>query len=153
MKENQRFSYWILFVLVNSGLLYKFYTIVFCCFLTQWLLIALYFSKFEKCWFILCESSSFLTSHMKYFQDCCCSPDTLCGLDWQALNSLAAAPICSIITRGHIDCSCLMHQDSSCSTLSLAFIYDSFLLPIIPGTQPPWGFYMARGVDRKLADT
>lgn len=46
-----------------------------------------------------------------------------------------------------------MHQDFSCSTLSLAFIYDSFLLPIILGTQAPWGFYMARGAERKLADT
>lgn len=109
--------------------------------------------QFSWCWFKLCESSSLLISHVKHFQGCCCSPDTLCGLDWQALNSLAAAPICSIITRGHIDCSCLMHQDSSCSTLSLAFIYDSFLLPIIPGTRAPWGFYMARGAGRKLADT
>lgn len=46
-----------------------------------------------------------------------------------------------------------MHQDSSRSTLSLAFIYDSFLLPIIPGTQALRGFYMARGAERKLADT
>lgn len=83
-----------------------------------------------------CESSSFLTFQTKHSQDRC-GPDTLCSLDWQALNSLAAAPVCSIITREHIDCSCLMHQDSSCSPLSLAFIYDSFLLPIIPGTQPP----------------
>lgn len=84
---------------------------------------------------------------MKHFQE------HLCGLDWQALNGLAAAPVCSIITRGLIDCSSLMHQDSSCSTLSLAFIYDSFLLPIILGTQAPRGFYMARGAERKLADT
>lgn len=36
-----------------------------------------------------------------------------------------------------------MHRDS-CSTLSLAFIYDSFLLPIIPGTRAPRGSYEAR---------
>lgn len=65
--------------------------------------------------------------------------------DWQALNSSAAAPICSIITRGHSDGSCLIHGDSSCSTLSLAFFYDSFLLPIIPRTRAPRGSYEARG--------
>lgn len=40
-----------------------------------------------------------------------------------------------------------------CSTPSLAFIYDSFLLHIIPGTQAPKGFDISCGAVRKLADT
>lgn len=164
--KSQYFHYWIFLLLfVTSRMLYnkwecKFHTIVF--FWSQeWqtvepsqqLLKTVAFLV-SRCWFQLCELSLLiLTYQTKHIQGCWCSFDTLCGLDWQALNSLAAAPVCSIITREHIDCSCLMHRDSSCSPLPLAFIYDSFLLPIIPGTQAPWGFYMARGAERKLADT
>lgn len=59
----------------------------------------------------------------KCFQEgCCCLQglrlDALGGLDWQALNSSGGSSrmlyrsLISIITRGHIDCSCLMHQVS-----------------------------------------